>query len=169
MASSQYSFVVPFVVPFVGEAVGRARTDGFSHRSLIFIRGSHKRFVCSMLEEDAGREEVKLENVGKDARTILERSFSRNIESERQSEACNCLWCNGTGQRKCAWCHGSGSRMEMLTKTWGQLQEDADNITKGTPLKLPDEIRVGSHGLVHFARNFLVESAYIVSKFCPLC
>lgn len=58
------------------------------------------------------------------------------------SGECDCIWCDGTGQRRCPWCKGCGVREELLESSWQEIIESKAEMTiKEGELELPQPVK----------------------------
>lgn len=79
-------------------------------------------------------------------RAALEKAFGSELKtSEGRNGQCDCIWCNGTKERRCSWCNGSGVRYELINKSWEEIKDDIarmKNSSEPQPLPEPKKIPV---------------------------
>lgn len=77
-------------------------------------------------------------------RANLEQLFKLPLEgSESNSGNCECIWCNGTKQRRCSWCDGKGFRMELETKTWDEISDHIEKMQSAKePTPMPEQEKI---------------------------
>lgn len=77
-------------------------------------------------------------------RALLTRSLEKPlvVPDLFTSGECDCIWCDGTGQRRCAWCKGCGYREEILESSWQEIIENkAEMPIREGELELPNPVR----------------------------
>lgn len=77
-------------------------------------------------------------------RAALEKAFGSELKtSEGRNGQCDCIWCNGTKERRCSWCNGSGVRYELVNKSWEEIKDDIARLRNSNdPQPLPEPKKI---------------------------
>lgn len=84
-----------------------------------------------------------------ESRAELEKMLAMDVVSSTtpssKTGTCECIWCNGTKERKCSWCDGQGVRQELMYKSWEEISIDIERMQRDdepTPMEAPKKINV---------------------------
>lgn len=74
------------------------------------------------------------------SRVALEKMFDHEMAPVQGRDGkCECIWCNGTKERRCSWCQGRGVRYEIISKSWDELKEDIEKMQSGEKPQFMEE------------------------------